>query len=111
MNDAVAQMDKVTQENASTSEEAASNAEELSSQAEELQGMVAQFELSNAGGNGTRKQAIAAPMAQHVLPPPIRNAGNGGKKQFGGHAKTINQTAKVKAEEVIPMGDEALKEF
>ncbi len=113
VNDAVAQMDKVTQENASNSEESASNAEELSSQAEELQGLVAQFELSTSGGNGKARQQIAASpqRAQHALPPP-QAGGNGGKKQFGGHAKkSIKQTAKVKAEEVIPMDDEVLKEF
>lgn len=49
INSAVAQMDKVTQQNAANSEESASAAEELSSQAEELQNMVSQFLLTNAG--------------------------------------------------------------
>ena len=40
-------MDKITQQNASSSEESASAAEELNSQAEELERMVATFKLSN----------------------------------------------------------------
>lgn len=49
INTAIAQMDKVTQQNAANSEESASAAEELSSQAEELQNMVSQFILTNEG--------------------------------------------------------------
>ncbi|NLL15339.1 MAG: HAMP domain-containing protein [Fibrobacter sp.] len=49
INSAVAQMDKITQQNAANSEESASAAEELSSQAEELQNMVSQFILTNEG--------------------------------------------------------------
>jgi len=56
VNTAVAQMDKVTQQNAANSEESASAAEELSSQAEELQNMVAQFRLSGIA----KTTAIAA---------------------------------------------------
>jgi methyl-accepting chemotaxis protein len=48
VNKSVAQMDKVTQQNAASSEESASAAEELSSQAEELQSMVGQFTLNDA---------------------------------------------------------------
>ena len=47
VNNAVAQMDKVTQQNAANSEESASAAEELSSQAEELKTMIDQFTLSH----------------------------------------------------------------
>lgn len=48
VNSAVAQLDKLTQQNAANSEESASAAEELSSQAEELQNMVSQFQLNNS---------------------------------------------------------------
>ncbi len=54
VNTAVAQMDKVTQQNAANSEESASSSEELSSQAEELQGMISQFQLS--GDNELKKK-------------------------------------------------------
>jgi methyl-accepting chemotaxis protein len=48
VNDAVGQMDKVTQQNAANAEESASASEELSSQAAELQAMVAQFRIGQA---------------------------------------------------------------
>ena len=47
VNNAVAQMDKVTQQNAANAEESASAAEELSSQAGSLQSMVQEFTLTN----------------------------------------------------------------
>ena len=56
VNDAVVQMDKVTQQNAANAEESASASEELSSQAEELQAMVAQFRLA-----GAREVAVKSP--------------------------------------------------
>jgi methyl-accepting chemotaxis protein len=59
VNTAVAQMDKVTQQNAANSEESASASEELSSQAEELQSMVAQFKL-----NQSAKLKISAPVCK-----------------------------------------------
>ncbi|UCC98411.1 MAG: PAS domain-containing methyl-accepting chemotaxis protein [Phycisphaerales bacterium] len=49
VNNAVAQMDKVTQQNAANAEESASAAEELNSQAESLQSMVQEFTLTNIG--------------------------------------------------------------
>jgi methyl-accepting chemotaxis protein len=52
LNDAVTNMDKVTQMNASSSEESASAAEELNGQAAELRAMVERFKLTG-GGNGT----------------------------------------------------------
>ncbi len=61
VNTAVAQMDKVTQQNAANSEESASAAEELSSQAEELQNMVMQFKLTNSGNSGSRKSGNHVP--------------------------------------------------
>lgn len=47
VNDAVSQMDKVTQQNAANAEESASASEELSGQSEELQSMVAQFRITS----------------------------------------------------------------
>jgi PAS domain S-box-containing protein len=49
VNTAVAQMDKVTQQNAANAEESASAAEELSAQAGSLQSMVQEFTLTNTG--------------------------------------------------------------
>ena len=47
VNTAVAEMNKVTQQNAANSEESASASEELNSQAEELNAMIREFTLSN----------------------------------------------------------------
>jgi methyl-accepting chemotaxis protein len=50
INDAMSQLDKATQQNASSSEELAATAEELSGQAEQLQQAVAFFKLDNNSG-------------------------------------------------------------
>ena len=49
MNQAIQQLDKVTQQNASASEEVSSTSEELSSQAEQLQETIAYFRTDGAG--------------------------------------------------------------
>ncbi|MBW2109024.1 MAG: PAS domain-containing protein [Deltaproteobacteria bacterium] len=68
VNTAVAEMDKVVQQNAANSEESASAAEEMSAQAQELQSMLATFKLT---GQEARKQQVtaAAPMS-HQGPAP-----------------------------------------
>jgi len=61
INQAVAQLDQVTQQNAATSEESASASEKLAAQAENMQAMVSRFKLSS-GGTGmkaARKQPVA----------------------------------------------------
>ncbi len=58
INQAMGQLDQVTQQNASTSEEAASASEELSAQAQTMQEMVSRFK-TNQNGNG--RAAITAP--------------------------------------------------
>jgi methyl-accepting chemotaxis protein len=114
VNNAVAQMDKVTQQNAANSEESASAAEEMSSQSEELQSMVAQFKIStmadkkvkpvNAGITHAKptvthhKTAAAQPEAK------IARGGNGKS------AKTV-ATAKADAGASISLNDEVLKKF
>jgi hypothetical protein len=58
LNDAVSNMDKVTQMNASSSEESASAAEELNGQATELRTMVEQFKLTVNGKRTTRAEFV-----------------------------------------------------
>ncbi len=60
VNTAVAQMDKVTQNNAATAEEAASAAEELSAQASALNGMVEDLVGMVEGGKMTGKRSSAS---------------------------------------------------
>lgn len=96
---AVAQMDKVTQQNAANSEEAASSSEELSGQAQELQSMVAQFTLTS----GRSANAI--------------NLGNVSRKAVAHLSSVSKRTPKLQGhqrfgqEEVVPLDDDSLKEF
>jgi methyl-accepting chemotaxis protein len=116
VNTAVAQMDKVTQQNAANSEESASAAEELSSQSEELAGMVAQFAVSQAiqkkavTVRSQQVQQMAAPthrpMVGTTTHAKSNGNGNGGRKTAG--RKKIET---LSAEDIIPMDDEVLKEF
>ncbi len=108
VNTAVAQMDKVTQQNAANSEESASAAEELSSQAEELQGMVAQFKLSNSGQQSAKAVIHHGAGTAHQVKPAseqkteLRNkSGNG--KYSGNHGGKV-----VNPEEIIPLAEEGV---
>jgi methyl-accepting chemotaxis protein len=102
VNSAVAQMDKVTQQNAANSEESASAAEELSSQAEELKTMIDQFDLNMATTqhrpaivrHDVKKDAVAAGSVQHI---DIK-----GKKAAKKHAKP---------DEFLSLDDSSLKDF
>jgi methyl-accepting chemotaxis protein len=113
VNTAVAQMDKVTQQNAANSEESASAAEEMSSQAEELQSMIGQFTLTNAIRKGAAKSVVhhdigkisqAKTVVEHKIDLHKKN-GNGHNGGNGHHNKVDPKLA-------IPLEDEAaLKEF
>ena len=87
VNKAVAEMDKVTQQNAANAEESASASEELTAQAQELQSMIAEFKL-NGHGNG-HKQITAGISKQGV-------------KKIGHSLKNAKH---VNPEAVIPMED------
>ncbi|BCH55589.1 hypothetical protein RvVAR031_31990 [Agrobacterium vitis] len=76
INEAIQQLDKVTQHNASASEEMSATSEELASQAEELQSSLAFFQTGDSGDTQTRKSRgtivpvrKAAPSAQPVRKP------------------------------------------
>ncbi len=111
VNRAVAEMDKVVQQNAANAEESASAAEELSSQAGEMNGMVDQL-VSMVGGirsSESAAQQLPAPheiklVGQHHLPP-IKKATKEPPKPKAPPAKP------VKPEEVIPLDDSAFKKF
>ena len=63
INKAVAQMDQVTQSNASQTEEMSGTAVALSGQAEQLQTVVAQFNLNRDAKQAPKKASYAAPQA------------------------------------------------
>jgi methyl-accepting chemotaxis protein len=82
INEAIQQLDKVTQLNASASEQMSATSEELASQAEELQSSIAYFRTGAAGAN--RRPAPAAATNKRHLParavarkpsPPVRGRG------------------------------------
>jgi len=120
---AVAQMNKVTEQNAASSEESSSAAQGLSGQAAELTGLVRAFTLEAArperalAGEGRpsprarpalppkAKEALkAAPRSRPALPPaqPKAKAARSGK----------NGGMDLKAEELIPLdGDPSFDEF
>jgi methyl-accepting chemotaxis protein len=66
INKALQQLDQVVQQNASSSEEMASTAEELSSQAVQLQQTMNFFQVSSAGGYGSRSMRR---VTAHATPP------------------------------------------
>jgi methyl-accepting chemotaxis protein len=105
INTAVAQMDKVTQQNAANSEESASAAEELSSQAEELKNMIAQFALSHSVMSvSTSRRPVVTQTVAHA---PVKEKHN--LKAIG--KKPLGKTTSIKPEDIIPLDDDALKEF
>ncbi len=112
VNIAVAQMNQVTQSNASSSEESASAAEELSGQAGELTKMVNEFSLSAESG-GRRQTSHNA--AKRLPVQPLRrlpSAAIADKSKNAPSKVAPPPAAKaVKAEEVIPLDDDELGEF
>jgi methyl-accepting chemotaxis protein len=112
VNNAVAQMDKVTQQNAANSEESASAAEELSSQAEELQNMVSQFQLSQQNGNAIGKRINTVPEKHAGQVIPINRSGNkNGKSVTTRKGGTNKQSTIVTAEDISHMDEEILQDF
>ena len=113
VNTAVAQMDKVTQQNAANSEESASAAEEMSSQAEELQSMIAQFALTQSVTQKKPSAAVhhaAATVSHAKAPAPVLK--HAAKPVLAKHAATVGvKDKKNNGHDPIPMDDEALKEF
>ncbi len=95
INRAVADMNKVTQQNAANSEESSAAAVELSSQAEEVAAMVSSFRLARIRGVPTRARVDVPTLTKAARP----NGGNG-------------RPATVKPENVIPLdGDPAFRDF
>ncbi|RYE52737.1 MAG: methyl-accepting chemotaxis protein, partial [Rhizobiaceae bacterium] len=78
INEAIQQLDKVTQTNAGASEEMSATSEELAAQAEELQASIAFFRIDKAGhkdtGNAQKLRATAARMASPGAKRPAQQA-------------------------------------
>lgn len=121
INGAVAQMDKVTQRNTSNAEELASSSEELSSQAQALRDMVVQLAVLPEGNQEVKPMAARGntPKAAPVHPafhaphfqPAEKPSGNGHDKLKNIQRKLVLASAKSSPEEVIPLGQDELKDF
>lgn len=111
INSAVAQMDKVTQSNASNAEESASASEELSAQANELREMVEQL-VSIVGGKGSGEKSsnrnVDATFMRKVTGPERRSEGNLPRLQGG---RDSSGSRNVDSKQVIPFDDEELSQF
>jgi methyl-accepting chemotaxis protein len=115
VNTAMAQMDKVTQQNAANAEESASASEELSAQAAQMNGIVGELAALVGGSTGNTTVASAArarPSEQHQLGRSdhvFHHVAGGGNQR----AKT-KVAARATAEKMIPLSDDDcddLREF
>ena len=118
VNTAVAEMDKVTQQNAAHSEESASAAEELSAQAEEMRRMVDELVAmvggASAGATGTQRAGYASGPARVVTQaapvnrrPMVKAAP--ARKMLASTAAAGN--GRRNASDVIPLDDDDLATF
>jgi methyl-accepting chemotaxis protein len=107
VNTAVAQMDKVTQQNAANSEESASAAEELSSQSEELKTMIDQFALTMAGTSHRSYTSVQNDLKRHDMSP-VKQMNTPDSK---GTSKKSIKKVQPKKNDFLPMDDDVLKEF
>ena len=105
VNSAVAQMDKVTQQNAANSEESASAAEELSSQAEELKTMIDQFALSYVASQQRSFSSSRSEVKKHE----ISSVKQSQKSEVNSSKKTIKKVNKK--DDFLGMDDSSLKDF
>ena len=103
VNKAVAEMDKVTQQNAASAEESASASEEMNGQAEQMKAFVLDL-VQLVGGSGAGADHSAGSQKKKI-------------RQHAVKAPTVRTKAltaprrKVSPEAVIPMGDEDFTDF
>ncbi len=101
INQAIQQLDKVTQQNAGASEEMSATSEELAAQAEELQSSIAFFRVDNAGSKTSAKKP-ARPAAK-AAPAHATAASQQAGKKISGTAKP-QQRMTVKAQQEAVRG-------
>ena len=110
VNKAVADMDKVVQQNAANAEESASGAEEMNAQAEQMKTMVNDLVALVGAYSGEQGERASEDM---VFQEAQREAGvRPGMAQFCGRAEGKKRTAHpIRPEEVIPLEDDDFKDF
>jgi ABC-type transporter Mla subunit MlaD len=101
VNKAVAEMDKVVQQNAANAEESASASEEMNAQAEQMKVMVTEM-VAMVGGASVRKEPVQA------VPQQIRHR----TAHPSGLTKAlVTKKNLVHPEQVIPFSDDEFKDF
>jgi len=125
VNIAVNQMDKVTQQNASTAEESASASEEMSAQVEALKGLVDDLVLVVEGTNSKKLQGATHAAAAPPAPAYAQRQARGIRTSAGANAHPARTADKrfanagaaprsnsyLNPESMIPMNEDDFKEF
>ncbi|MBI9077316.1 MAG: methyl-accepting chemotaxis protein, partial [Desulfatibacillum sp.] len=111
VNKAVAEMDKVTQQNAANAEESASASEEMNAQAEQMKDIVGDL-MAMVGGHASRHPGFHEPASRLNAAGKARTT----KALSHGQAPKAKAVARAGAREVqpqhvIPMDDEDFKDF
>jgi methyl-accepting chemotaxis protein len=113
VNKAVAEMDKVIQQNAANAQESASASEELSAQAEQMKSFVGNLAALMGGstkGRGNGK--VAAAIHQHSREEMHKAiAHEPMAKKTKGKELTMRHSKEIKPDQVIPLHDEDFKNF
>ena len=109
VNTAVADMDKVVQQNASNAEENAAASEELNAQAEQMQGFVVEL-LSILEGNVNGLGGGQAVMTTHAKAG-IRQALKSGTPHRKALKSPAPKAAQMSPEQIIPLDDDAFNDF
>jgi methyl-accepting chemotaxis protein len=99
VNKAVAEMDKVIQQNAANAEESASASEELSAQAAQMKGYVAEL-VALVGGKGSGKGRVKT-----------KKAPAGRKQAVSRRALVVHQKNTVTPRQVIPLAEDDFGDF
>jgi uncharacterized phage infection (PIP) family protein YhgE len=122
VNKAVAEMDKVTQQNAANAEESASAAEEMNAQAEQMKGYVKELVVLISGGkNGNGAGLVGAlPKSKWgsgevpLINPGLGNEGQKGPSHSIKKSREMKGSVlrkKVRPDQVIPLEEGKFKEF
>lgn len=107
VNRAVAEMDKVVQQNAANAEESAAASEQMNAQAAQMKTMVDELRaLVGGSGDDVGYDAIAT---QQEAPRGMRSGGPA--KKASNQLPAPREARVVKAEQIIPMGDEDFTNF
>ncbi|MDR3456433.1 MAG: methyl-accepting chemotaxis protein, partial [Verrucomicrobiae bacterium] len=113
INQAVGQMDKVTQSNAATAEESAAAAEELNAQAETMKQSVAELLKLVGGQSGAGTGRTAMPVRQpqtHFSKPPTRQPATSKGRNGAGNGHAVSAKVADQRRNEIPLEAE-FKDF